>query len=571
MNQYVRAAIGYAEEAIANENDQHGKRIIKAAKRFLRDYARTDADWYFDAAYAFDACAFIEQLPHVEGRWATPTIKLEPFQCFALVQLFGFRKRTPTRNTSIKLMGEVVPYRARRFTSILYCTARKSAKSTIAASVSLYILAREQEDGQQLYSAANTFQQAMPIWGAAKKMIEKCTPLRDIVGMKPWAQQITRSGVGFFKPLHAKASSQDGLNPSMVAFDEVHAAKTPDLIAVLTSAAGARTAPLFAYYTTEGYLSAGPWAEMRQFADNVLDGIFDADHHLVLFWSIDKEDEDFDESAWIKANPLMLTNPHLLTAIKKEAEEAKGMPSKRAEFRIKRLNRESNPPDAWVDLEKWQACGDGFDLQALRSVPCWAALDLASVRDLCSFRAVWKLDEGRMVTWGRRWVPEHSVHQRTERGTVPYAGWVAAGFMEQIPGEVIDHAVIIHAVREFASEFNLQACAYDPWNAAQVAGTLLDCGIEMLEFVQGPKSFHPAMNELERLYIGGKLAHGNDPVLNWCAANLIARRDVNLNQAPDKKRAPDKVDDMVALLMAVGISIEPDQEGVAAMIGNTVK
>ncbi|MBM6697120.1 terminase large subunit, partial [Bifidobacterium pullorum subsp. saeculare] len=77
---------------------------------------------------------------------------------------------------------------------------------------------------------------------------------------------------------------------------------------------------------------------------------------------------------------------------------------------------------AWVDLEKWQACGDGFDLQALRSVPCWAALDLASVRDLCSFRAVWKLDDGRMVTWGRRWVPEHSVHQRTERGTVPYAG-----------------------------------------------------------------------------------------------------------------------------------------------------
>lgn len=43
-------------------------------------------------------------------------------------------------------------------------------------------------------------------------------------------------------------------------------------------------------------------------------------------------------------------------------------------------------------------------------------------------------------------------------------------------------------------------------------------------------------------------------ILNWCASNLIARRDDNMNMAPDKKRSADKIDDLAALLMAIGVS-----------------
>lgn len=80
-------------------------------------------------------------------------------------------------------------------------------------------------------------------------------------------------------------------------------------------------------------------------------------------------------------------------------------------------------------------------------------------------------------------------------------------------------------------------------------------GLPMQEFIQGPRSYHPAMQELERAYLAGQLSHGNDPVLNWCASNLVARRDVNMNSAPDKRRAADKIDDFVALLMGVGSSL----------------
>ena len=76
----------------------------------------------------------------------------------------------------------------------------------------------------------------------------------------------------------------------------------------------------------------------------------------------------------------------------------------------------------------------------------------------------------------------------------------------------------------------------------------------MLEFIQGTKSYHPTMQALEVAYISGKLAHGGDPLLNWCASNLIPRYDGNMSMAPDKKKSPDKIDDMTALLMAIGAS-----------------
>jgi phage terminase large subunit-like protein len=151
------------------------------------------------------------------------------------------------------------------------------------------------------------------------------------------------------------------------------------------------------------------------------------------------------------------------------------------------------------------------------------------------------------------------VAQRTERGTVPYAGWVAAGLLEQTEGDVTDYAVIERAILEVRERFNLQTMAFDRWNAVEMVGRLVDAGVPMVEFVQGTKSYHPAMQELERAYIGGKFKHDGDPVLTWCASNLVARRDANMNMAPDKKRSADKIDDMTALLMAIGVSLVRDE------------
>lgn len=554
LSKYTCAAIAFAREACADSaRARHGERVRAAAARFLREIDTIDRGWHFDDRYARHACEFIEQMPHVEGVWPFPTVQLEPFQSFMLVQLFGFRKDSPMRGATIRLDGRGEPFRPRRVTSFLFACGRKNAKSTLGSGIGLYIQAFEPEPGQQLFSAATNFRQALAIFNVAKKMVERCRDLRERIGLQVFSKRISRPSAGSeFEPLHAKASTKDGLNPSCCLIDEVHAHPDGALISVLTSAAGARVAPLFAYFTTEGYLSRGPWAEIRGFADAVFSGAVTADHFLPVIFSVDKDDEDFAEDSWVKANPLMLTNPHLHDAVAREAIEAKGMPSKLAEFRVKRLNRPSNPADSWVDMGKWLACDQSpVTLDDFRGLAVYGGLDMSSTCDLAAFQIVAEHPERGLIIKGWKWVPGAAVAARLARGSVPYSGWVESGWLEEIEGDVIDQRRIRDKVIEIAAEINMLKLFVDPWNTKQTSGELLEAGVIVEEFVQGPKSYHPVMRRFEELYITGKVCGGGDPVLNWCIGNLIARRDVNLNMAPDKRRAPDKIDAGVATLMAM--------------------
>ena len=559
---YVRIATEYAKQVVADKNGQrNGKLIRLGAKRFLADLVRAKGKrppFVFDPWHACDPCDFIEKLPHVEGVWDTPNIVLHPSHVFFLVNLFGFRKKDGHR----------------RFTSALFAVARKNAKSTLAAAILLYCECCENEPGAQVISAATTGSQARIIFNVAKRMTEKTSELREAFGLQAWANSISRLETGAsFKPINAKASTQDGLNPSHVGLDEIHAHKDADLVNVLASAAGARSNPLWLYTTTEGYISAGPWSELRTFARQLLEGVFgtEADHFLVCFYAVDEDDKDYDEAAWAKANPLIDVNPHLLTSIRKEAIESRGMPSKLAEFRIKRLNRQATSAQAMIDIAKWNQCSGTVDLDWLSGFPCWAAFDLSSVSDLTSWRLVWRV-EGVWYTWGRRWVPEDAVAQRTARGTVAYSGWCEAGLITRTPGNVVDYAIVEAAIREDCERFKPLAIAFDDWNAQDIANRLIASELPLVKFIQGPKSYHPAMQEVERAYKSGQFRHGGDAVLRWNAANLVPRYDSNMNMAPDKKRSPDKIDDMAALFMAIGVALVPDDEGdLAGFLSNPVR
>jgi phage terminase large subunit-like protein len=550
---YLSIAIAFAEQAIADKKGHRNCKWIRlAGKRFLDDLKRAgkkSCQFYFDEWHARDVCDFIEKLPHVEGVWDEPNIVLHPAHVFFLVNLFGFRLRK-----SIYMNG--AEFYPRRFTSALFCVARKNAKSSLAAGVMIYCQCCEPEPGAQILSAATTYPQAEIIFKIAKKMVSKTHALIEAFGLQVWAKAISRiETMSSFKAIHAKASTQDGLNPSHISLDEIHAHKNSDLVNVLTSAAGGRSNPLWLYTTTEGYTNAGPWQDLRKFCQQILEGIFGytTDHFLVVYFALDKEDEDFDETKLIKANPLIDVNPHLLTAIKKEAVEAKQMPSKLSEFKIKRLNRPASVADGAVDIRKWDLNSGAVDLKYLKKFPCYGGLDLASTTDLTVFRLVWVVGD-LLYTYGWRFVPQSSVAMRTERGTVPYASWVNSGQLIQTDGDITDYSVIEKKILEVKAEFDLKMVAFDKWNAVDLVNRLSQKDVPLIEFVQGTRSYHPAWQALERAYIGAKLRHGGDEILKWCASNLVMFTDENMNKKPSRKKSSDKIDDMCALLMAIGIS-----------------
>lgn len=401
-----------------------------------------------------------------------------------------------------------------------------------------------------------TGSQARIVFNVARAMVEKTPDLRAAFGLDAFANSIARlETTSSLKPINAKASTQDGLNPSHTCFDEIHAQKTHDLFNVLRTAAGARSNPLWLYPTTEGYETPGPWPELRKFAERLLERVFEADHFLALIFAIDDADGDFDEGKWVKANPLIEVNPVLAEAIRRDALAARQMPGTLGEFQIKRLNRRASVSRGFIVLDKWRACSGTVDLERLAKEPCWGGLDLASTTDFTSFRLVWRLGEV-FYTWGVRWVPENAVRARTERGGFPYAAWAASGFMRKTPGDVTDYATVERDVDEIRGRFpGLREIAFDPWNATDLCNRLQEKGYTMVAFRQGTKSYHPAMQALERAYLGRKLAHGGDPVLGYCASNLVVRFDENKNMAPDRKRSAEKIDDMTALLMAMARAI----------------
>ena len=74
---------------------------------------------------------------------------------------------------------------------------------------------------------------------------------------------------------------------------------------------------------------------MRTYAQQILQGVIEADHFLAVYYALDDEDDDFDESTWIKANPLLGVSV-TLDKLREYANEAKQQPGALAEFRIKR-------------------------------------------------------------------------------------------------------------------------------------------------------------------------------------------------------------------------------------------
>ena len=557
---YIAIAKQYAQSVVSGAIPAC-RWVQLACQRQLNDLARfkgKDSPYRFNPKLsdrngrgfhpADNLCAFIERLPHVKGPLAGEPISLEPWQVFILTTVFGW----------------VTPDGKRRFRRSYIEVPRGNAKSTLSSAVALYMLAADHEGGAEVYSLATTRDQARIVFGDAQTMARRSPGFRTRFSVNVGAHNMHVLASGSkFEALSAEGSTLDGLNIHFGCVDELHAHKTRTVYDVVETGTGKRDNSLLWVITTAGSNRAGICYEVRTFVSKLLDGVFEDDTQFGIIYGLDDGDDWTSENALIKANPNwgISVRPEILGPLQAKAMQ---LPSAVNNFKTKHLNEWVNADTAWMDMRAWDACADtSLDIDNFIGQPCWIGLDLASKTDIAALILIFAHPEiaDAYLTFGKYYLPEDTVHSA---GNSQYSGWMRIDRLTVTPGNVIDFSWIEADLLDMASRFAIQAVAFDTFQATQLSTRMLAEGLPMIEVRPTVLNFSEPMKILEALVLQKKLAHDGDPVLTWMASNVVAHLDVKDNIYPRKERPENKIDGIVALIMALSRAIKP---GDAVVLG----
>ncbi len=546
---FVGIARRYAQAAVRDtEGRKHCRLLREAAQRFLDDLNRARRKrppFTFSRVHASDACAFIEMMPHVEGRWSSPTLVLEPWQIFIVVNLFGFRRADADGNDI-----------GRRFSTVYVEVARKNGKSAFAAAIMLYCAVCEGELGPQIKTAATTGDQARIVWGVMKKMIDATPDMQEAYGLRTWANSITiDSNMGDIKPINSKSSTQDGLNPHALCMDEFHAHRDRGLWDVLRTAQGARLNPLALIITTAGRNIEGPCYEQRQLVTKVLQGVVEADHYFAVIYTLDEGDDPLDPKVWIKANP----NLHVSKQVRymeDRALEAANSNESQAEFVTKDLNRWLQSATNWLKLDEWNACADpSLTLEDFEGEDCWIGADLSERDDMTAVVLVFRR-EGRVIWFPQFWLPRDVIRRRVAEMSLDfYRVWSAAGTVLATDGDWIDTRAIEAHIREACERFRVRSIVFDRYGTGpDIVSRLEEDGHPAGILNYTAANIGAAALDLEaRVRSQGRFSHPGNPCLTWHASNCVVEYRVDGSILPKKesKMSKLKIDGIAAGLMAM--------------------
>jgi len=525
--------------------------VKQAAQRQIDDLERAANDdsfeYYFDVLAAARPVIFGEErCCHTKGEWSGKPIILEPWQVFIVTTIFGWKLKEDDM---------------RRFQTAYIEVARKNGKSTMLSVIGIYLLVADGEPGSEVYCCATKKDQAKIVFDDATKMIKASPLLRRRIGTH-------RNNIHYpkgeprnkFEPLASDSNSLDGLNIHGGIIDELHAHKNRDVWDVIETGTGARRQPLLFAITTAGDNQQGICYEQRTYVTKILNGsmVPKDESYFGIIYTLDDGDEWTDKDTWIKSNPNygVSIKPR---DIKRLAMKAKESVMSLNNFLTKRLNVWCNTARAWLNMDEWKSCsGDGRTLADFKGKRCFVGVDLANKIDIAAVVLLFpELIDGKTHyhVFCKFYLPEEAIEIKAKSIGNMYSAWAASGHLTLTLGNVIDHEIIENDLRAVLDEFDVEEVAYDPWGSVQFATRMEADGAPMVEYGQTVKGMSEPMKELEVLVKSKRLHHGNNPVLNWMASNVIAKEDKNENVFPDKENKDNKIDGIIAIITGLGRAI----------------
>lgn len=515
-----------------------GKLVKLACARHLRDLEeqkKRGLVWRPEIAehvYTFFSCLKLSGGQHSD----TP-FNLTPFQKFVVGCIFGWYG--------------IDGYR--RFRTAYIETGKGSGKTPLAAGIGLYGLTADGEHAAEVYSAAVGRDQAKICFQDCVNFVESNPTLSKKleVGQNNIAYPATQS---FLRPVSSEGRGLDGKRVHMSIVDELHEHPSAIVVDKMRAGTKGRRQALIFEITNSGYDRNSVCYHHHKYSTEVLEGIKEDDSWFAYISALDDGDDPLeDESCWIKANPnlgITITEKYL----REQVREAKGMPTKRNI--VLRLNfcMWTEQATRWLPLEAWDEVTEPVTPEGLIGRECFGGLDLATTTDVTALAWLFPpIAEGEL--WKllmRFWVPADNIRQRVQRDGVPYDLWAQQGFIQTTPGNVVDYAWIRSAIQQDAEKFRVKEIAYDRYNASSIVTNLMDDGFTMVPFGQGFVSMNGPSKEFEKLVMSRQLAHGKNPVLRWMAGNAAANQDPAGNIKPDKAKSTEKIDGIVAAVMALG-------------------
>lgn len=533
VHDYARAVV--AGEILA------GPYVRLACERHLRDLETgRDRGLWFDEEAAQFALDFFSYLRLEDGVWFV----LEEFQVFIVGSLFGWKREDGHR----------------RFRRAYIEIGKGNGKTPLAAGVGLKGLCADGQSRPEIYAAATTANQARILYRDAQAIVDATPELETNVTSLQTGLTYKN---GFFRPVSAEGKSLSGPRPHMGLIDEIHEHATDVVIEKIRAGTKRNLDALILEITNSGASRTTPCWEDHQYSVNVVNRAFEDDSWFAYVCALDscsehampqdgceKCDDWHDESVWLKVNPgLDAILPRVY--IREQVREAVNKPAK--QNIVMRLNFciWTQQVVRWLLLDKWDGCAPRTPRADLLGAEAYGGLDLASKVDFSSFE-LWVPDgHGGGDLFSFFWIPE-DMTARTEAERDIIQQWAREGRVTLTPGNVTDYDVIRHDIKALASLFDIREIAFDPWNATQLSTQLADDGATMVEVSQGMSSLSAPAKELEAMVLSGNLRHGGHPILRWMAGNVAVRTDSNENIKPDRDKSGDRIDGIVAAVMAIG-------------------
>lgn len=392
------------------------------------------------------------------------------------------------------------------------------------------------------------------------------------------------------KVLSSDAYRAHGRNAAAVAYDEI--GNLPSTMAeeyynVLTSGFGAQTEAMVWLLSTQAPTDAHIFSSFVDACKRINEGHEAEIEELAGFVfetpdRIGTEDVDpFDETYWYLSNPGLLSpgglGSTLLADLRKQAKEAKELPSLESKFRNRRLNQRANPHSPVISATRWKACAEPtFTLGDLDGHKCWVGLDLSSTQDMTAAVLVFESNPAlgdRQPVSAMFWMPRQGLEARERKDKVPYLTWARAGLLDVGSERIIDYRHAAAWLYEVSQRVEIVGIGYDKWRAEDFRVAARDEGLEdlvddderFLEIYQTARYVEPCIEAVERALALEQIAHAGNPILTWNASNALAVRNSDGHRKWDKAKSWGRIDGIVALGMALRVrelqAMDPDGTG----------